>query len=226
MMAKKQKVKAEHIILDRGEVQGQAQGRITMADSMVAPTGKYLTNQERYVSLLRSELAENEIIPSDIARDVKDILSNDSDQSDTDMGRDEYDYYQIGQDVMQEVFRTDSNHVITKKYDIQSFDEELMGHTIYKAIDKKTPAIFQPFLKWLYQNYYDAYSFARREFSIVKTLFWIYRVLGFILALTIKYLDILADIWRITVTGLISLVLKSDEVLTKVLDDRPRRKVN
>merc|ERR1711946_21405 len=107
-----------------------------------------------------------------------------------------------GQDVMQEVFRTDSNHVITKKYDIQSFDEELMGHTIYKAIDKKTPAIFQPFLKWLYQ------------------------VLGFILALTIKYLDILADIWRITVTGLISLVLKSDEVLTKVLDDRPRRKVN
>ena len=96
MMAKKQKVKAEHIILDRGEVQGQAQGRITMADSMVAPTGKYLTNQERYVSLFRSELAENEIIPSDIARDVKDILSNDSDRSDTDMGRDEYDYYQIG----------------------------------------------------------------------------------------------------------------------------------
>ena len=35
---------------------------------------------------------------------------------------------------MQEVFRTDSNHVITKKYDIQSFDEELMGHTIYKGI--------------------------------------------------------------------------------------------
>ena len=45
MMAKKQKVKAEHIILDRGEVQCQAQGRIIMADSMVAPTGKYLTNQ-------------------------------------------------------------------------------------------------------------------------------------------------------------------------------------
>ena len=44
----------------------------------------------------RSELAENEIIPSDIAKDVKDILSNDSDQSDNDMGRDEYDYYKIG----------------------------------------------------------------------------------------------------------------------------------
>jgi len=81
-----------------------------------------------------SELAENEIIPSDIAKDVKDILSNDSDQSDTDQGRDEYDYYKIGQDVMQEVFRTDSSHCITKKYDIQSFDEELMGHTIYKGL--------------------------------------------------------------------------------------------
>ena len=34
---------------------------------------------------------------------------------------------------MQEVFRPDSNHFITKKYDIQSFDEELMGHTIYKG---------------------------------------------------------------------------------------------
>ena len=44
----------------------------------------------------RSELAENEIIPSDIAKDVKDILSNDSDLSDTDQGRDEYDYYKIG----------------------------------------------------------------------------------------------------------------------------------
>ena len=114
MMAKKQKVKAEHIILDRGEVQGQAQGRITMADSMVAPTGKYLTNQERYVSLFRSELAENEIIPSDIARDVKDILSNDSDQSDTDMGRDEYDYYQIGwftviKEILSIIFRARCN---------------------------------------------------------------------------------------------------------------------
>ena len=114
MMAKKQKVKAEHIILDRGEVQCQAQGRIIMADSMVAPTGKYLTNQERYVSLLRSELAENEIIPSDIARDVKDILSNDSDQSDTDMGRDEYDYYQIGwftviKEILSIIFRARCN---------------------------------------------------------------------------------------------------------------------
>ena len=114
MMAKKQKVKAEHIILDRGEVQGQAQGRIIMADSMVAPTGKYLTNQERYVSLFRSELAENEIIPSDIARDVKDILSNDSDQSDTDMGRDEYDYYQIGwftviKEILSIIFRARCN---------------------------------------------------------------------------------------------------------------------
>ena len=35
---------------------------------------------------------------------------------------------------MQEVFRTDSSHCITKKYDIQSFDEELMGHTIYKGL--------------------------------------------------------------------------------------------
>lgn len=182
-----------------------------------------------------SELAEDEIIPSGIARDVEDILANDSDHSDTGLSRaqsinstkpDVYDYYQIGQHVMQEVLVPDSNHFITKKYDIQSFDEELMGHRIYKAIDKKTPAIFQPFLKWLYQNYYSAYSFARREFSIVTTLFWIYKFLGFMLALTIKYLDILADIWRITVTGLISLVLKSDEVLTKVLDDRPRRKVN
>lgn len=40
MMANKQKVKTEHIILDRGEVQGQAQGRITMANSMIAPMGK------------------------------------------------------------------------------------------------------------------------------------------------------------------------------------------
>ena len=119
MMAKKQKVKAEHIILDRGEVQGQAQGRIIMADSMVAPTGKYLTNQQsqqisRYVSLFRSELAENEIIPSDIAKDVKDILSNDSDQSDTDMGRAEYDYYQIGwltviKEILSIIFRARCN---------------------------------------------------------------------------------------------------------------------
>ena len=66
------------------------------------------------MSLFRSELAENEIIPSDIARDVKDILSNDSDQSDTDMGRDEYDYYQIGwftviKEILSIIFRARCN---------------------------------------------------------------------------------------------------------------------
>ena len=36
MMANKQKVKAEHIILDRGEVRGH---RIIMTDSIIAPMG-------------------------------------------------------------------------------------------------------------------------------------------------------------------------------------------
>ena len=40
MMAKKQKVKAEHIIQDREEVRGQAQGRIIMRNSMIATMGE------------------------------------------------------------------------------------------------------------------------------------------------------------------------------------------
>ena len=44
MMAKKQKVKAEHIIQDREEVRGQAQGRIIMRDSMIATMGEYIKN--------------------------------------------------------------------------------------------------------------------------------------------------------------------------------------
>ena len=40
----------------------------------------------------RSELADNEIIPADIAGDVQDILANDSDHSDTNPT-----YYQLGE---------------------------------------------------------------------------------------------------------------------------------
>ena len=43
-MAIKQKVKAEHIIQDREEVRGQAQGRIIMRDSMIATMGEYIKN--------------------------------------------------------------------------------------------------------------------------------------------------------------------------------------
>merc|ERR1711990_1006326 len=100
-------------------------------------------------------------------------------------------------------------------------DKEIQGKKYFKKIYRKAPNRWcREWIGLFYTTYLDLYTHCKKRLSLLSYIFWLYGLASYLSALGIHLLDLLSNTWRLTLRYVLRTILKSDQITTKVLDDR------
>jgi len=100
-------------------------------------------------------------------------------------------------------------------------DKEIQGKKYFKKIYRKAPNRWcREWIGLFYTTYLDLYTHCKKRLSLLSYIFWLYGLASYLSALGIHFLDLISNTWRLTLRYTLRTILKSDQITTKVLDDR------
>jgi len=100
-------------------------------------------------------------------------------------------------------------------------DKNIQGKKYFKKIYRKAPNRWcREWLGLFYTTYLDIYTHCKKRLSLLSYIFWLYGLASYFSALGIHLLDLLSNTWRLTLRYVLRTILKSDQITTKILDDR------
>merc|ERR1712137_1310234 len=100
-------------------------------------------------------------------------------------------------------------------------DKEIQGKKYFKIIYRQTSNRWlREWIGLFYTTYLDLYKHCKNRLSLLSYIFWLYGLASYFSALCVHFLDLLSNTWRLTLRYVLRIILKSDQITTKVLNDR------
>merc|ERR1712131_29410 len=150
------------------------------------------------------------ILDNEVAHQIDDLLSSDEDS--------DYDITYEG--IRNQIMLPDKHEFIMIRHDAYSLEKTILASSTYKNVYEKSPGFLRYAITLVYQIYCKVWNYVKKRFSVLGILLFCYRLMAYLVALGIHQLNMVSDIWRITISNCLRIVLKSDQLISRVLKDR------
>merc|ERR1712168_994377 len=150
------------------------------------------------------------ILDNEIANQIDDILSSDEDS--------DYDITYEG--IRDQILLPHKHEFIMIRHDAYSLEKTILATDTVKEVYERSPGFFRSTIKFIYMIYTRVWNYVKRRFSVLGILLFCYQLMTYLVALGIHQMNMVSDIWRITISSCLRIVLKSDQLITRVLKDR------